>query len=571
MLNVDPQQVDDDGRLLRAFLNEGSEEAFCELVGRHGELVSRIVGRRIGEAEAARDVVQTVFCLLARKARNLADHPTVTGWLVRTAIFEAKKHQRKEVNRVKREQRHVVTVAEDQAEAFAEEDFVLVEESLALLPAKFRDAIMMRYYQSDSFKEIGARLGKSEGAAQKTVSRGVEKLRRLVNRRRPSGGELGSSSLVTLLSGALVAGKPTMAMSATAASSIGMAALQSSSSLTKSILLSNTFYTTTAMTVTPLKLVLGLGLVAALPLAYHWHESKNVGETASAASRAAEVQGLPGPSSLLQEQEGQAVTDDETPTVGVVPAASADAGEGEGSLQDQRNRRLINDLKDAEWKIRRGAALAIKEASREVPASMAVPALADVLLDEEWHVRKAAASALASYGTEAAGAVPALIEALEDAEWHVRAPAAEAIGAIGPGAREAVPKLAELLVGDDEWQVRNPVAMALAGIGPEASAAVPALGRALADEQWHVANNAGAALATMGEAAAPVVPELIGALAHEEWHVRGSAAYALGEIGPPASEAIDALTAHLADGEEQVRRLAAEALEKLGAGGSDRE
>ena len=82
--------MDDDAQLLRAYVHERAQEAFAELVGRHLRLVYGIALRRVGgDRGLAEDVCQEVFCDLARKARGLVGHPSLAGWLFRSARFAA--------------------------------------------------------------------------------------------------------------------------------------------------------------------------------------------------------------------------------------------------------------------------------------------------------------------------------------------------------------------------------------------------------------------------------------------------------------------------------------------------
>ena len=77
-------------------------------------------------------------------------------------------------------------------------------------------------------------------------------------------------------------------------------------------------------------------------------------------------------------------------------------------------------------------------------AKPAIPALIDVLQEEDKYFRSHGAVALGKIGREARAAVPALIKALKDREEDVRREAAAALGRIGPEAREAVADLVEL-------------------------------------------------------------------------------------------------------------------------------
>ena len=62
----------DDAELLRQYAQSGSETAFADLVGRYLPLVYAAALRRVGGDEAlAKDVAQTVFIDLARKASSL--------------------------------------------------------------------------------------------------------------------------------------------------------------------------------------------------------------------------------------------------------------------------------------------------------------------------------------------------------------------------------------------------------------------------------------------------------------------------------------------------------------------
>ncbi len=53
----------------------------------------------------------------------------------------------------------------------------LLDEAIAALEAKERDAIVLRFFDGKSMKEVGEALATSEDAAKKRVARAVEKLR----------------------------------------------------------------------------------------------------------------------------------------------------------------------------------------------------------------------------------------------------------------------------------------------------------------------------------------------------------------------------------------------------------
>src|SRR5206468_781516 len=59
----------------------------------------------------------------------------------------------------------------------------VLDDALAELGEAERSAVVLRYFQNRSFREVGKALGTSDDTAQKKVSRSVEKLRRIFFRR----------------------------------------------------------------------------------------------------------------------------------------------------------------------------------------------------------------------------------------------------------------------------------------------------------------------------------------------------------------------------------------------------
>ena len=127
----------------------------------------------------------------------------------------------------------------------------------------------------------------------------------------------------------------------------------------------------------------------------------------------------------------------------------------------------------------------------------AVPHMVELLDENDWWVRAAAADVLGDLGTAASDTVPHLTCALDDeAEW-VRRNAVEALGNIGPAAAEAVPALSRRLRDSESW-IRHNAALSLAKIGPAAAEAVPALRKNIDDEDRYARANAAVALERIG-------------------------------------------------------------------------
>lgn len=176
----------DDGTLLRRFAEEADEGAFRELVARHLPLVQAVAARQLGgDAHLAEDVASSVFALLARRARWLAGHPTLAGWLFTAARNLAANHRRAESRRSRREQEANMIEANEwgESEALWREVRPLLDEGLARLGEGEREVLLLRFGEGSGYAEIAVRCGLKESAARMRAERALERLRAWLGRR----------------------------------------------------------------------------------------------------------------------------------------------------------------------------------------------------------------------------------------------------------------------------------------------------------------------------------------------------------------------------------------------------
>ncbi|MBE2214257.1 MAG: sigma-70 family RNA polymerase sigma factor [Opitutaceae bacterium] len=225
----------DDAELLRRHLADPNSDAFAQLVARHIDRIYGVALRQVGgDTHLAQDVTQRVFADLARKAPSLADRPTLGGWLYRSTQFAGSEVVRTERRRRAREQ-----------EAYAMQDIhddndpqasiswnalgPVLDEVMAGLNDRDRDAVAMRFFENRAFVAIGAALHTSEDAARMRVDRALEKMRTLLARRGITctaaalGGVLAAPGLVAAPSG-LAASITTSALTASAGAVAGVGA-----------------------------------------------------------------------------------------------------------------------------------------------------------------------------------------------------------------------------------------------------------------------------------------------------------------------------------------------------------
>jgi RNA polymerase sigma factor (sigma-70 family) len=168
-----------DWQLLRDYVERGAEDSFRTLVDRHLRLVHGAAVRQTRDAQLAEEITQAVFILLARKARSFRRDVILPGWLFRTTRFVATRAVRSEHRRQRREQEALAVPQPLQTtETVAPRLLRLLDEALGGLPAKDRDAVLLRFMQDQSHREVGAALGLGEETAKKRVQRALERLRR---------------------------------------------------------------------------------------------------------------------------------------------------------------------------------------------------------------------------------------------------------------------------------------------------------------------------------------------------------------------------------------------------------
>src|SRR6185312_12542585 len=78
-----------DRDLLATFVSERSEEAFAELVRRHGAMVLAVSQRVTGHAQDAEDAFQAAFMVLARRAGQVSRPELLGNWLYGVAYRTA--------------------------------------------------------------------------------------------------------------------------------------------------------------------------------------------------------------------------------------------------------------------------------------------------------------------------------------------------------------------------------------------------------------------------------------------------------------------------------------------------
>jgi RNA polymerase sigma factor (sigma-70 family) len=194
--------------LLEKFARGHSQDAFTELVKRHVNLVYSAALRQVRSPQLAEEIAQSVFADLARSGAGLLPvngDNSLTPWLYavtrRTAIDVIRKESRRQL----REQIAVEMNAMNATANDWTQIEPLLDDAMAALDETDRAAILLRYFENKNLREVGRQLGIGDDAAQKRVSRAVERLREFFSKRNVT---IGASGLAVLISANAVQAAP---------------------------------------------------------------------------------------------------------------------------------------------------------------------------------------------------------------------------------------------------------------------------------------------------------------------------------------------------------------------------
>lgn len=188
-----------DAILLQRFAERREESAFAELVRRHGPLVQRVCRGLLRDERDVEDVYQATFLLLATRAGDVSWQASAGGWLrdaARRLALRARSEAAKRRSREAPASSFGETLNFEEAAAslspngtaagsiFAD-DLERVEASQALeaavgeLPGKYRDPVVLCYFEGKTNQEAALQLGYPVGS----MSRRLERARGLLRKR----------------------------------------------------------------------------------------------------------------------------------------------------------------------------------------------------------------------------------------------------------------------------------------------------------------------------------------------------------------------------------------------------
>src|SRR5437867_227930 len=223
-----------DAQLLREYAEHGAETAFAEIVARHTNLVYSAVLRQVDSPDIAAEVAQGAFIGLARGARSLsqklAESASLAGWLCRSARNISLNVRRDEFRRHSRERQAMENLDSiPDTTPDWERLCPVVDEAMSELSEPDYDALVMRFFKNQDLRSVGLALGVGDDAAQKRVSRALDRLRGLLSQR---GIRTSATALSIILSANAVQAAPAgLAVTISTATALAGSAVQTSTAI----------------------------------------------------------------------------------------------------------------------------------------------------------------------------------------------------------------------------------------------------------------------------------------------------------------------------------------------------
>jgi len=242
-----------DWDLLEKFRRENSQDAFREIVRRHLDLVYSAALRQVRSPQLAEEIAQSVFADLARQAARLKPDTILTAWLYavtrRTAVDAIRKESRRRLREQIAVEMNLMNATESSTgvpPAWSEIE-IFLDDAMAALDETDRSAVLLRFFENKSLREVGEALGASEDAAQKRVSRAVDRLREFFSKRKVT---VGASGLAVLISANAVQSAPVGLAATISAAALAGTAFSTSTAITATKVIAMTTLQKTLITAT---------------------------------------------------------------------------------------------------------------------------------------------------------------------------------------------------------------------------------------------------------------------------------------------------------------------------------
>ena len=171
----------------------GDVEAYAILVKRYQKPIFNLMMRTTSCEEDAFDLTQEAFVRAYEKLERFKPSGRFFPWLYTIGMNLARDFSRKKKTRkIKKaelyEMQKSLSVESDLSKSLLERiDAQRVKEALQDLPLEYREAVILRFHEGMSIREVASSIGISVSGAKMRIHRGLLKLRRLLSAENSNG------------------------------------------------------------------------------------------------------------------------------------------------------------------------------------------------------------------------------------------------------------------------------------------------------------------------------------------------------------------------------------------------
>lgn len=181
-----PESSQSDVDIIKSVI-DGNKEDYGNLVGRYQQKIFSYLYRFLHENhQAAEEVAQSVFIKVYENLRRVDQSRPLQPWIYRIAHNEAANYlrslSRKKESSLSDSEWNKLGDTDPEPESDMDENLLLTRRAMGLIKAKYREVIVLYYYEERSYEEIATILNTSTNTVGTLLRRARQQLQKMIEK-----------------------------------------------------------------------------------------------------------------------------------------------------------------------------------------------------------------------------------------------------------------------------------------------------------------------------------------------------------------------------------------------------